>query len=81
MEIRKYIYQKLKDIDVEPSELSAETNFIIENFLKVPNTYVDFSITQAQKAVLDNILEKRDERKNFVIDKNLFEEKIQKIFK
>lgn len=59
MQTRKYIYENLKNIGIEESELRAETHFILENFLNVKNFYIDFELTAPVKEKLEEVFEKR----------------------
>ena len=59
MQTRRYIYENLKNIGIEETELRAEVNFILENFLNVKNLYVDFELTENTKKELDKIFTKR----------------------
>ena len=57
MQTRRYIYENLKNIGIEETELRAEVNFILENFLNVKNLYVDFELTENTKKELDKIFQ------------------------
>ncbi len=59
MQTRKYIYENLKNIGIEETELRAEVNFVMENFLKIKNYYQDFELTQPIKENLQIVFEKR----------------------
>ncbi len=59
MQTRKYIFENLKNIGVEESELRAEANFILENFLNIKNLYLDFELSTPVKEKLEPLFEKR----------------------
>ena len=59
MQTRKYIYESLKSIGVEETELRAEVNFILENILNIKNPYMDFELLDSVKEKLSDIFAKR----------------------
>ncbi len=59
MQTRKYIYENLKNIGIEETELRAEVNFVMENFLNIRNYYQDFELTAPIKEKLGTVFEKR----------------------
>jgi len=59
MKIRSYILKNLKDINIQESEVSAETNFIMRNYLNINNIYIDNEISNEQIKNLNFILKKR----------------------
>ena len=59
MEIRRYIFNELKNIGVEETELSAQTTFILQNFLNITNPYMDFDISLKDKDELAKIFQRR----------------------
>lgn len=59
MKIRTYIIENLKNAGVSIDEVSAETNFIMRNFLNINNIYIDNEISQDKMSKLNEIFEKR----------------------
>ena len=59
MQTRRYIHENLKNIGIEETELRAEVNFILENFLNIKNPYIDFDLTENTKEELNKIFIKR----------------------
>ena len=59
MELRKIIIDGLKNSNIAPEEISAETNFILRHFFNVENFYLPINYTDQQLLDLKEIFEKR----------------------
>ena len=59
MNLRKFIFDGLNNANVEQSEISAEVNFIMRNFLNIKNPYLDEIKLENKQDELQNIFEKR----------------------
>ncbi len=59
MDTRKFILENLKNAKVAPEEITAEANFIIENYLKINNYYDKIECSEDQILFLKSIFQQR----------------------